>query len=415
MHQMRADVPPARLRLVEPKSSRLQKVAAPLPSTRLRAIESRQPRRTVTVLDLTGESVLPSLEVGRLAAAVRAAGDEVRVVTRDAAPVGRAWSRPESARAAFVRRCEMLASPLAPAVRAAHELRQLLGLAKSPREFPRIAWADDRAVDSSVVLVTGAGVDAAARAAMHAETLRARGWRVASMRQVLAECPADSRAVVADFTDYPVERTRMLPVSVFDLDGAARSRELVSHEIREHQRRYGAPDLVFVDDALNRHPDAMRALGEDLQRHAPGVVWIASIDPACGDEGLARREIRVLAASGLRRLTIALDAALADADPSAKLARASRIARDAADAGVGIAVRALDLGSATDARFVDRAAVGLLASFLSEHATVIDRVRLGRARPSSAARDSARALLAATKAINMRAAMRASLAFDAID
>lgn len=422
MHQMRTFTPSSRIGVPDSKSARLLKVAAPTTTARLRAVNTGRPPRTVSIIDLSGQPFLPSLAVGRLAAAIRATGDEARVFIPDADASGVSWSRRETARERFVQRCETLGSPLAPALRLAALCRGLidprhdrLSVARSVHEAEREASRTDR-----TVLATDR--PQCARVATALAALRERGLQAETVSTVLERDYLSTRGVVADFSDYAVARIRVLPIVAADAHVGKRSAEFVLHEIREYQRRYGGPDLAFQDPALNDDPIRLAALVEGLQRNAPGVQWIASVAPGLGVDGLSRRDLRLMAAAGLRRLTIGLDSVATAAEPAARLERVAQFLREASDAGISTCVRVLDeaqeVPPAPGRPSASPASVSFIESIarcLSECRDAIQRVRIGEARPAPESRVAVRGLLRVVSAINARAALRGALAFEHID
>lgn len=136
-------------------------------------------------------------------------------------------------------------------------------------------------------------------------------------------------ALVPDFTDLPLERTRLLPISAASASGAARPLASVLHEIREYARRHAMPDLVFVDPALNGPAGILGGLVDSIQRHAHGVQWMAAVRVGHHDEsdGLSRRLLRAAALAGLRGLALR---ASADAPP----ARIAELVAHAGGAGI---------------------------------------------------------------------------------
>jgi hypothetical protein len=159
-----------------------------------------------------------------------------------------------------------------------------------------------------------------------------------------------------------------------------------------------------------------------MQRNAPGVQWIASVAPGPGADGLSRRELRLMAAAGLRRLTIGLDAIEVAADPAASLGRVTQFLREASDAGISTCVRVLDeveTGSSGPRRVgalaAEPASIESVARCLFECRDAIDRIRVGERRPSPESRIAVRGLLRVVSSINTRAALRGALAFEHID
>ena len=147
--------------------------------------------------------------------------------------------------------------------------------------------------------------------------------------------PANATAVsdpavpglVPDFSDYPFVRTRVLPIAA-RMAGAMRPLGAVLHEVREYARRYAMPDLVFVDRALNADHALFTGLIDAIQRHAPGVQWMAAVrvDRAETD-ALTRKSVRAAAAAGVRSLVLR-----ADCEGSAQ--RARELAAHAGEAGI---------------------------------------------------------------------------------
>lgn len=133
--------------------------------------------------------------------------------------------------------------------------------------------------------------------------------------------------LVPDFSDYPFQRTRVLPIAA-SVPGATRPLGVVLHEIREYMRRYASPDLVFVDRAVNDDLPLLEGLMSSIQRHAHGVQWMAAVrvDEASSD-GLSRKLLRSAAGAGLRSLVLRIEAGHAER-------RAQELASHAADAGI---------------------------------------------------------------------------------
>jgi len=138
---------------------------------------------------------------------------------------------------------------------------------------------------------------------------------------------AAAPGLVPDFSDYPFARTRILPIAAW-MAGATRPLGAVLHEVREYARRYAMPDLVFIDRDLNADRALFAGLIDAIQRHAPGVQWMAAarVDHDESD-ALSRKAIRAAAAAGLRSLVLRTeDGRSAD--------RARELAAHADDAGI---------------------------------------------------------------------------------
>lgn len=144
-----------------------------------------------------------------------------------------------------------------------------------------------------------------------------------------AAAVSDSAApgLVPDFSDYPFARTRVLPIAAA-AGGATRSLGAMLHEVREYARRYAMPDLVFIDRALNADHALFAGLIDAIQRHAPGVQWMAAVHVNHDEsDALSRKTIRAAAASGVRSLVLRTeDERSAD--------RARELATHAGDAGI---------------------------------------------------------------------------------
>lgn len=147
--------------------------------------------------------------------------------------------------------------------------------------------------------------------------------------------PANAAAVseatapdlVPDFSDYPFARTRVLPIAAW-MDTATRPLGALLHEVREYARRYSTPDLVFIDRALNSEPAVFTGLVESIQRHAPGVQWMAAVEVDSDDsDALSRKCVRAAAAAGLRSLVLRTDCART-------AERARELSEHAGDAGI---------------------------------------------------------------------------------
>jgi len=165
---------------------------------------------------------------------------------------------------------------------------------------------------------------------------------------------AGASGLVPDFSDYPFERTRVLPIAASD-GGAPRPLGALLHEVREYVRRHASPDLVFVDRALNRDPALLEGLVDSVQRHAHGVQWMAALRVDDGSsDGLSRRFLRAAAAAGLRSVVLR-----APAGPAER--RARELAVHAGDAGISTRVVAGDLpveARTTGLRVLRRAGLG---------------------------------------------------------
>jgi len=143
----------------------------------------------------------------------------------------------------------------------------------------------------------------------------------------VAAAEATAPDLVPDFSDYPFARTRVLPISA-SMAGAPRPLGAVLHDVREYARRYAMPDLVFTDRALNTDHALFIGLLDTIQRHAPGVQWMAAVAVGADDtDGLSRKVVRAAATAGLRSLVLrAADAGAAG--------RAQELADHAGDAGI---------------------------------------------------------------------------------
>jgi hypothetical protein len=146
-----------------------------------------------------------------------------------------------------------------------------------------------------------------------------------------AEAAAAAPDLVPDFSDYSHARTRFLPIAA-GIAGIIRPLGAVLHEVREYSRRYAMPDLVFVDRELNADPAIFAGLVDSIQRHAPGVQWMAAVGVDDGDtsgdtDGLSRKTMRAAAAAGLRSIVLR-------ADGEAAIERARSLAMHAGDAGI---------------------------------------------------------------------------------
>ena len=146
-----------------------------------------------------------------------------------------------------------------------------------------------------------------------------------------AEAAAAAPDLVPDFSDYSHARTRFLPIAA-GIAGIIRPLGAVLHEVREYSRRYAIPDLVFVDRELNADPAIFAGLVDSIQRHAPGVQWMAAVGVDDGDtsgdtDGLSRKTMRAAAAAGLRSIVLR-------ADGKAAIERARALAMHAGDAGI---------------------------------------------------------------------------------
>jgi hypothetical protein len=150
----------------------------------------------------------------------------------------------------------------------------------------------------------------------------------ASSAADIAETGSLSAAdLVPDFSDYPFERTRVLPIAACT-GRDARPLGAVLHEVREYARRYASPDLVFIDRELNAHHARFTGLIDSVQRHAPGLQWMAAVRVDEGEsDGLSRKLLRSAAAAGLRSLVLRADGATA-------ARRASELSAHATDAGI---------------------------------------------------------------------------------
>ncbi len=197
----------------------------------------------------------------------------------------------------------------------------------------------------------------------HVDLVEADGSIVDPAPELVALLRSGERhPLVPDFGDLEPARTRVLPIAVAGAWGAARSIGVVLHEVREYMRRHHAPDLVFVDAALNRIPHAFEGLVGSIQSHAPGVQWMAALAVGASEseDGLSRRLLRTAATAGLR--SVVLRVAPADAD------RAATLAGQAGDAGIAVRIPGEGLGVRTHAMNL-RAALA--------HSTPFDDVALG--------------------------------------
>ncbi len=187
----------------------------------------------------------------------------------------------------------------------------------------------------------------------HVDLVEADGSIVDPAPELVALLRSGERhPLVPDFGDLEPARTRVLPIAV----------GVVLHEVREYMRRHHAPDLVFVDAALNRIPHAFEGLVGSIQSHAPGVQWMAALAVGASEseDGLSRRLLRTAATAGLR--SVVLRVAPADAD------RAATLAGQAGDAGIAVRIPGEGLGVRTHAMNL-RAALA--------HSTPFDDVALG--------------------------------------
>ena len=150
-----------------------------------------------------------------------------------------------------------------------------------------------------------------------------------------AEAAAAASDLVPDFSDYSHARTRFLPIAA-GVGGTLRPLGAVLHEVREYARRYAMPDLVFVDRELNADPALFAGLIDSIQRHAPGVQWMAAVgvddaDTNGGTVGLSRKTMRAAAAAGLRSIVLRAEG---EASGGRSVARARALAMHAGDAGI---------------------------------------------------------------------------------
>jgi hypothetical protein len=150
-----------------------------------------------------------------------------------------------------------------------------------------------------------------------------------------AEAAAAASDLVPDFSDYSHARTRFLPIAA-GVGGTLRPLGAVLHEVREYARRYAMPDLVFVDRELNADPALFAGLIDSIQRHAPGVQWMAAVgvddgDTNGGTDGLSRKTMRAAAAAGLRSIVLRAEG---EASGGRSVARARALAMHAGDAGI---------------------------------------------------------------------------------
>ncbi len=235
-------------------------------------------RQRVLIAVVRTPSGLPSLAAGRVAAARRALGDEVRLAEFEGE--------------------RLLALPrLGPDT----DLLVLVDSEDRIRVFPATDAPGSTSTSTSIS-ISGAGAS----------------------------------GLVPDFSDYPFERTRVLPIAASD-GGAPRPLGALLHEVREYVRRHASPDLVFVDRALNRDPALLEGLVDSVQRHAHGVQWMAALRVDDGSsDGLSRRFLRAAAAAGLRSVVLR-----APAGPAER--RARELAVHAGDAGISTRVVAGDL------------------------------------------------------------------------
>ena len=175
--------------------------------------------------------------------------------------------------------------------------------------------------------------------------------------------------LVPDFGDLAPERTRLLPIAIAGAAGGARSLGVVLHEVREYMRRHHAPDLVFVDDAINARrlvrSGVFGGLVDAIQTHAPGVQWMARllVGATEADDALSRRRLRAAASAGLRSAVLVAEGgergagrganrgeehgeehgeergeACGDDRGAATAARAEVLAAQAIDAGIAVRV-----------------------------------------------------------------------------
>jgi hypothetical protein len=235
-------------------------------------------RQRVLIAVVRTPSGLPSLAAGRVAAARRALGDEVRLAEFEGEG--------------------LLALPR---LGSDTDLLVLVDSEDRIRVFP----ATDAPGSTSIsTLISGAG--------------------------------AGASRLVPDFSDYPFERTRVLPIAAA-VGGAPRPLGALLHEVREYVRRHASPDLVFVDRALNRDPALLGGLVDSVQRHAHGVQWMAALRVDDGSsDGLSRRFLRAAAGAGLRSVVLRAPAGAAER-------RARELAVHAGDAGISTRVVAGDL------------------------------------------------------------------------
>lgn len=253
-------------------------------------------RQRVLIAVVRTPSGLPSLAAGRVAAARRALGDEVRLAEFEGE--------------------RLLALPrLGPDT----DLLVLVDSEDRIRVFPATDAPGSTSTSTSIS-ISGAGAS----------------------------------GLVPDFSDYPFERTRVLPIAASD-GGAPRPLGALLHEVREYVRRHASPDLVFVDRALNRDPALLEGLVDSVQRHAHGVQWMAALRVDDGSsDGLSRRFLRAAAAAGLRSVVLR-----APAGPAER--RARELAVHAGDAGISTRVVAGDLpveARTTGLRVLRRAGLG---------------------------------------------------------
>lgn len=388
------------------KTARLQRVAAPRPTTTILrpiAIPTTVQRRIVLV-DLGDPQPMPSLALGTMAARLRQRGDEVEVVLPGfSAMPGGSWSRTSSARERFIARMQAAGGVVSSVVNLTRRACDEVGARVSASVVAQgVAHALAREADA-VLLCDGGLRTASALAA--ARMRRIAAYELGSDEAERALC-LESEAVplVADFTDYPWERTRVLPIEAAAL---AWNAEAVGHTVREYFRRYGSADFVFTDRAMDRDPRLVAAVAADMQRNAPGAQWIASFEPSASPSPLARREVRAAAASGLRRATIRFDAG----QPRAS----AELAALAADAGIAVCIR-FEAAFATESSGVLRDAT----EFLSAHGAAIDRVvgpmHVGAARVAfnAGASSAWNSFADAVHAVNSRAARRTAATFDGI-
>lgn len=358
----------------------------------------------VVLVDLTEQYPLPARAVGLAAAALRLAGHQVDVVLPDAA-VGRmqAWSRVESARERLVRRIAMSRGVLAQVLTVADRCGAAVASRVSGSAAAEgLAKALATRCDAVLVAVDGSSANAvrSTRALATARGVRHDELGSPSADALLRGMTTDV-ALVADYSDYPWDRTRVLPI-----EAGASSAQMVAHELRELARRHGCADFVFTDRALDADASRFAAIVDGMQRNVPGAQWIARFDPAAAQEPMTRKTVRAAAAAGLRRIAIAID--------REGFAAAAALAELAGDAGVAVEGR-----FSSDLVQQGAATMRELAAFLRDNAARFDRVRVfaqgaGGTTASTGTNAARLELTDAMHAINARPARRVALTFEGI-
>ena len=139
--------------------------------------------------------------------------------------------------------------------------------------------------------------------------------------------------------------------------------------------RHSTSNFIFLDLKLNSNPAMFRGIAEEIQAHVHGAQWVGTVHvDQRPDNGLARRDLRVAANAGMRRISFGLESGsqrLLDAmDKGASVEANSEFIRYAHEAGLSVRCTMFKGYPGETAEDLE-----LTADFLARHAAYLDRIR----------------------------------------